>query len=252
VISITFVKYFVCKPNKRKVPNQSMWKKLFRGLWLSILTVSGLFIVSIVLLRWFPPCYTPLMIWRLAEAPFTKYSGGLHYDWVSIDEMSTWVQRGVIASEDRAFLIHGGVDWRAVDHAKRVNPSRVKRGRPPLGASTISMQTARSVYLVPSRTMVRKALEVGITYCIEAVWGKRRILEMYLNVVEWGDGVYGVEAAAQHYFGKTAARLTRMESALLVAVLPNPRRFNAGRPSAYIKRRASAISKGMGGAALPR
>lgn len=99
---------------------------------------------------------------------------------------------------------------------------------------------------------MRKAIEVGLTYCIEAVWGKRRILEMYLNVVEWGDGIFGIEAASQHYFGKHASELTSSEAAQLVAVLPNPRRFNAGSPSPYIRKRAGSIKGGMRGAALPR
>lgn len=227
-------------------------KSIWSWLWRSSVVLLATLAISIVLLKWVPPAYTPLMVWRLAEAPFDRYQGGLRYRWVPLDEISPYVQRGVITSEDRAFLRHQGVDWRAVDHARKVNASRVKRGRQPLGASTITMQTSRSVFLPPSRTMVRKAAEVGIAYAIEFVWGKRRILEMYLNVVEWGDGIFGIEAAAQHYFGKHASELTRDEAARLVAVLPNPRRFNAASPSGYIRKRASAISGGMGATALPR
>lgn len=228
----------------------TVWKTLVMMLWRSVViaTIGG--IGCVIVLRWIPPAVTPLMVWRLAEAPFSKYGGGLSYRWTNLENISPWVQRGVISSEDRAFWTHKGVDWRAVDHAKRVNPGRIRRGRPPLGASTITMQTARSVFLVPSKTMFRKALEVGIAYVIEVVWGKHRILEMYLNVAEWGDGIYGIEAASQHYFGKSAATLTRDEAARLVAVLPNPRRFHANKPSPYINRRTSTISKGMGGVRL--
>jgi monofunctional biosynthetic peptidoglycan transglycosylase len=227
-------------------------KTIWSWLWRSVLVFIGSFALSLLLLRWIPPAYTPLMVWRMVQAPFTGYSGGIAYNWVPLESISPWMVRGAIASEDRAFANHEGVDWRAVEHARKVNPGRVKRGKPPLGASTITMQTARSVYLVPSRSMARKALEVGIAFAIERTWGKRRIMEMYLNVAEWGDGIYGVEAAARHYFGKHAKELTRAEAARLIAVLPNPRRFDAANPSPYIKRRAAAISAGMGGAVLPR
>lgn len=229
-----------------------MLKTLWAWTWRILLILPCFLVVAIVALKWLPPAYTPLMMWRLMEAPFDKYEGGLEYHWVPMSEISPFVQRGVITSEDRAFLRHEGVDWRAVNHARQVNPGRVKRGKQPLGASTITMQTSRSVFLPPSRTMIRKAFEVGITYAIEWVWGKRRILEMYLNVVEWGDGVFGIEAASQHYFGKHASDLTKQEAALLVAILPNPRRFSASNPSPYIRKRAAAISAGIGGVALPR
>ena len=127
-----------------------------------------------------------------------------------------------------------------------------KRGKPPLGASTITMQTARNVYLLPMRFFVRKALEAGIAYTIDFVWGKRRVLEMYVNVIEWGDGIYGVEAAAQAYFHKPASALTKREAALLAAVVQNPRRFHADRPSKYTQKRAASILARMGGVALPR
>ncbi len=223
-----------------------MLKTLWSWFWRGTVMFVGLFCLSLLALRWIPPTFTPLMVWRLAEAPFGKYHGGLDYRWVPLEKISPWVMRGVIASEDAAFWTHSGVDWRAVEHAKRVNPSRVRKGKPPLGASTITMQTARSVFLVPSRTMVRKALEVGLAYTTEITWGKRRVLEMYLNVVEWGDGIYGIEAASQRYFGRSAFELNRDQAARLIAVLPNPRKFNAAAPSPYVRRRAAAISRGMG------
>lgn len=210
------------------------------------------FAASILLLKWVPPLATPLQVWRLAEAPFTGHRFAIDKDWVSYDEVSPHVFRAVIAVEDGRFMRHQGVDWKAVDHAKKVNPGRVKRGKPPLGASTITMQTARNVYLLPMRFFVRKAMEAGIAYTIDYVWGKKRVLEMYVNVIEWGDGIYGVQAAAQHYFGKDAKNLTKREAALLAAVIQNPRRFHADRPSKYTQRRAAGVQARMGGVAIPR
>ena len=223
------------------------------GKWTARLLGWGLaaFAVSVVLLKWVPPLATPLQLWRLAEAPLTGHRLAMDRDWVSYDEVSPHVYRAIIGLEDGRFLKHHGVDWKAVDHARRVNPSRTKRGKPPLGASTISMQCARNVYLLPIRFYLRKVLEAGIAYAIDFVWGKRRILEMYVNVIEWGDGVYGVQAAAQRYFHKDAADLSKREAALLAAVIQNPRRFHADRPSPYIQRRVASIMSRMGGVALP-
>jgi monofunctional biosynthetic peptidoglycan transglycosylase len=209
------------------------------------------FVVSVVLLKYLPFSITPLMVKRFVEAPFTGHRLAIEQDWVDYDEISPWVFRGVIAGEDGGFLRHEGVDWRAVDNAKRANPGRIKRGKPPLGASTITMQCARNAFLLPFRTMVRKAFEVGITYVIEFVWGKKRILEVYVNIIEWGDGIYGIQAASQHYFGKNAKDLTRDEAARLASVVPNPRRFHANNPSPYTKKRIAFV-KGRMGVAIPR
>lgn len=212
---------------------------------------TAVFVVSVVVLKYLPMSTTPLMLKRLVEAPFTGHRIALEQQWVSYDEVSPWVFRGVIGGEDGGFMRHEGVDWRAVENAKRANPGRIKRGRPPLGASTITMQCARNAFLLPFRNMVRKAFEVGITYVIEFVWGKKRILEVYVNIIEWGDGIYGIEAAAQHYFGKHAKDLTRDEAARLAAVVPNPRRFHADKPSPYTQKRIAFI-KGRMGVAIPR
>lgn len=230
----------------------SLLKTIFR--WTGRILGYGTlaFAVSVILLKWIPPIATPLQVWRLAEAPFTGHRFAIDKDWVSYDEVSPHVYRAIIGLEDGRFLKHHGVDWKAVDHAKKVNPGRIKRGKPPLGASTITMQCARNVYLLPMRFVVRKALEAGIAYTIDVVWGKKRVLEMYVNVIEWGDGVYGVQAAAQHYFGKDAAKLSKREAALLAAVIQNPRRFHANRPSPYTQRRANSIMARMGGVALPK
>jgi len=230
----------------------SLLKTLARWTGKLVLWGTVAFALSVILLKWIPPIATPLQIWRLAEAPFTGHRFTIDRDWVSYDEVSPHVFRAIIGLEDGRFLKHNGVDWKAVDHAKRVNPGRIKRGKPPLGASTITMQCARNVYLLPQRFVIRKALEAGIAYTIDYVWGKRRVLEMYVNVIEWGDGIYGVEAAAQHYFRKSAKDLTKREAALLAAVIQNPRRFHADRPSPYTQRRAASIQARMGGVALPK
>ena len=146
---------------------------------------------------------------------------------------------------------HNGVDWNAVKRAERANPGRIKRGKQPLGASTITMQTAKNVFLLPIRSMIRKAFEVYFTYLIEAVWGKSRILEVYVNIIEWGDGVYGIEAASRTYMGSHALALTADQAARLAAVVPNPRRFHADNPSPYTRRRQAFIRGRMGGVVIP-
>jgi len=146
----------------------------------------------------------------------------------------------VIASEDARFLAHHGVDFEELERARRYNERH--RGKRVRGASTITMQCARSVFLWPDRTWIRKGFEVYFTGLLELLWGKRRILEVYLNVIEWGDGVYGVEAAAQGAFGVPASRLTPGQAALLAAVLPSPLRWSAAKPSSYVRSRAARIA----------
>ncbi len=174
---------------------------------------------------------TPLMGIRLAQGE------GLTRDWVRLDEMAPSLAAAVLAAEDSRFCSHGGIDWtemrNAIDQYR--TDDRVR------GASTITMQTAKNLLLWPGRTFLRKGVEIYFAKYLELVWPKRRILEVYLNVAEWGPGVYGAEAAARRYFGKAARRLTAHESSLLAAVLPNPRRWRPDRPTAYISRRAGTI-----------
>jgi monofunctional glycosyltransferase len=203
------------------------------------------------MLRFVPPAITPLMVKRLVEAPFTGHRMTVVHRWRSMDDISPAIFRAVIAGEDGKFLRHGGIDWNAVKRAEQVNPGRVRRGKPPLGASTITMQTAKNVFLLPIRSMVRKAFEVYFTYLIEALWGKRRILEVYVNMIEWGDGVYGIQAASRTYFGVDASKLDANMASRLAAVVPNPRRFHADAPSSYTRKRQSFIRGRMGGIALP-
>lgn len=173
------------------------------------------------------------------------FSGnGLHKDWVSLDQMSPDLPRAVIASEDQRFCSHHGVDWVEFDDAMDNSDEAPRRG-----ASTISMQTAKNLFLWDGRSFIRKGLEMPLAFYMDAIWTKRRMLEVYLNIVEWGPGIYGAEAAAQHHFGKPAAKLTRREAALLAAVLPNPIKRDAAKPSAKVRVLASRIqlrALGMG------
>lgn len=184
-----------------------------------------------LLFRVVPPPATPLMVIRMVQGH------GLDKDWRPLGEISPHLQRAAIASEDAKFCQHHGFDWDAIDNAI----DRYEGGGKVLGASTISMQTAKNLFLWPGRLFVRKGLEAYLTLYLEALWPKDRILEVYLNVAELGPGLYGAEAAARRYFGKSAAELTAREAALLVAVLPDPLDRNPARPSAYVARRAALI-----------
>lgn len=153
----------------------------------------------------------------------------------------------MIASEDSTFCAHNGFDMKAIESALKANARSEKRGSGRIrGGSTISQQTAKNAFLWPSRDWVRKGLEAGYTVAIETVWGKRRIMEVYLNVAEWAPGVYGAEAASQHWFGKSADDLTAREAARLAAILPSPRRYSASAPGPYVRRRTSRIQAAMG------
>lgn len=211
------------------------------------------FVVSIVLVavyKIFPVPLTPTMVLRVIEGAFDGRSVGIDKDWVSYEEISPHFFRAVISAEDARFLRHNGIDWKAVDAAKKYNES--KKGKKMRGASTITMQTAKNTFLWQGRNYIRKGLEVYFTYLIEGVWGKKRILEVYANVIEMGDGVYGVEAASQKFFGKSAKDINKREAALLAAVLPNPRRWSPAAPTPYINKRVGFISGRMNSIALPK
>ena len=160
-------------------------------------------------------------------------------NWKSLDEISPQLQLAVVASEDNRFLEHSGFDLDAIKKAQDYNDR--KKGKKVHGASTISQQTAKNVFLWPDRTWVRKGLEVYFTFLIEKIWGKKRIMEVYLNVIEMGNGIYGAEAASQNYFHKSAASLSRDQAALLTAILPNPRKWDPSRPSIYLQARKQWI-----------
>jgi monofunctional biosynthetic peptidoglycan transglycosylase len=212
-----------------------IWRFCLRALAIAF----GISVMLTAIYRFVPVPLTPLMVLRLFEGE------GFSKDWVSYEEISPNLPRAVIAAEDAGFCQHWGFDFKAIQKALAHNEdSRRLRG-----GSTISNQTAKNVFLWPGDTVLtryaRKAIEPYFTLLIEAMWGKKRILEVYLNVVEWGPGIYGAEAAAQHHFGKPASKLTRREAALLAAALPSPRRYNAGKPGNYVSRQANSIQRRM-------
>ncbi|HNX44526.1 MAG TPA: monofunctional biosynthetic peptidoglycan transglycosylase [Bacteroidales bacterium] len=198
-------------------------------------------IVVALLFRFINPPATPLMMIRVVEQLAEGESPRMQYNWIPLEKMPKNLPLAVIASEDNKFMTHHGIDLKAIQKAQKLN----KRGRKLRGASTISQQTAKNVFLWPARNWVRKGLEVYFTGLIELTWGKERIMEVYLNVIEMGDGIYGAEMAAEQYFHKPAEKLTRSECAAIAAVLPGPRKWRPDRPTPYIQRKISAISSMM-------
>jgi monofunctional biosynthetic peptidoglycan transglycosylase len=201
-----------------------------------LLTLALLPIGSVLVHALVPPPTTLLMVTQAVAGQ------GLDYRWRSLDEISPRLVEAVIASEDARFCSHDGFDFEAIQKAMDSNA----RGRRVRGASTISQQTAKNVFLWPGRGWVRKGLEAGYTVLIETVWSKRRIMEVYLNVAEWAPGVYGAEAAARHWYGKGAQDLTTREAARLAAILPSPRRYSASAPGPYVRRRTARVQAAMG------
>lgn len=230
-------------------PKRSIIKRIFRWIFYSIVIFFVGTISWVIIYRWVDPPVTPLMVGRWIEYKFAGDSAGINYQWVNLSRISPYLQRAVISSEDRKFFIHHGFDWDAIE----TNWDKLQDGAKHVkGASTISMQTARNVFLWQGRSYLRKGLEAYFTYLIEFFWGKKRILEMYLNVIEMGTGVYGAEAAAQVHFKTHAVNLAPPQAALIAAVLPNPRRWSAGAPTSYIRRRQAIIVRSMMGIALPK
>ncbi len=209
---------------------------------LTLLVILALFpLAGVAVHRFLPPLATILMVKQAAAGQ------GMDYRWRSLDRISPRLVEAVIAAEDARFCQHHGFDVEAIQKALEANERAEQRGSGKVrGGSTISQQTAKNVFLWPGRDWVRKGLEVGYTGLIEIGWGKRRIMEMYLNVAEWAPGVYGAEAASRHWFDKSADKLTAREAARLAAILPSPRRYNAGSPGPYVRRRAARIQAAMG------
>lgn len=197
--------------------------------------------LAVVATKWLPIYATPLVLIRTAEYALQGKWVPIHKEWKSLDEISPHMQKAVIASEDPKFLSHNGFDFQAIAKALEANKKRKVK----MGASTITQQTAKNVFLYPSRTFVRKGLEAYFTVLIEAVWGKKRILEVYLNVIELGPGIYGTEAAAQFYWKKPSEKLSLGEAQLFAAILPNPRRWNPKRPTNFVLRRRNFIRRNL-------
>lgn len=213
-------------------------KKIFRFLWKAALWFFGLSIFFVVLFRFVPVPVTPLMVIRSVEQVFGDDDLRLKHDWVPIEDISRHLPLAVVCSEDQNFMNHSGFDLdaiqRSVDAAKR-GVKRVK------GASTISQQTAKNVFLWPGRSWIRKGFEVYFTVLIEFIWPKERIMEVYLNSIEMGKGIYGAEAAAQFYWKTSAKNLSRSQSAAIASILPNPRKYSANPPGPYVQSRIGWI-----------
>jgi monofunctional glycosyltransferase len=228
---------------------KTWWKRALKGLALLV----GVFIVSsammVLIFRFVPVPFSALMVQRRIESWFSSKPYTSRHDWVPLEDIAPSMGVAVIAAEDQNFPDHFGFDWKAIEKAIEHNEhSRRKRG-----ASTVSQQTAKNIFLWESRSWVRKGFEVYFTLLIELEWSKSRILEVYLNSVEFGDGIYGVEAASRTFFGKPAKKLRPSEAALLAAVLPNPHKYRVDAPSGYIRGRQEWILRQMsdlGGAAL--
>ena len=200
-------------------------------------------ILSVVALRWLPVYFTPLMFIRLGQQVDEGKSMTLHHHWVPMEQISPSLPIAVMASEDARFSEHHGFDYKAIEHAAMRNMKHPEKQK--LGASTISQQTAKNVFLWPGRSWVRKGFEVYFTFLIELMWSKERIMEVYLNSIEMGDGIYGADAVAEHHFNTTADQLTKAQCALIAVSLPNPRRFNSARPSGYMLKRQARILREM-------
>jgi len=218
-----------------------MVKKILKFIGKVILYFFGISIGLVILFKFVPVPFTPLMFIRTFEQIGSNDKVVWKRDWVSIDEMGTSIQKAVIASEDGKFTTHNGFDVKAIEKAYKNN----QKGRKVKGGSTISQQTAKNVFLWPGRSYLRKGLEAYFTVLIEVVWGKERIMEVYLNSIEMGNGIYGIEAASQHWFNKSAKNLTKAEAAAIAAILPNPRVYKAKNSSRYIERRKNAIKRQM-------
>ncbi|MFN8143658.1 MAG: monofunctional biosynthetic peptidoglycan transglycosylase [Bacteroidia bacterium] len=216
-----------------------MIKKVLRFLLKVFLWFLGLSIGSVILFRFVPIPFTPLMLIRCVEQKSDGKSMKMHKDWTAIENMSAAMPLAVIASEDQNFEEHFGFDLEAIRKAQAYNDRH--KGKRMKGASTISQQTAKNVFLWPSRSWIRKGFEVYFTFLIELFWSKQRIMEVYLNVIEMGDGIYGTEAAAQEYFHKPAKNISVREASLIAAVLPNPRKWSPAKPTAYIQRKSGRI-----------
>ena len=207
----------------------------------------GISIFLVVVFKWVPIPFTPLMITRAIENKMDGKEMVCSHDWVPLSEISVNMQKAVIASEDGTFLSHNGFDFKAMQKAFKNN----NRGRKLKGGSTISQQTAKNIFLWQGRSYIRKVLEAYFTLLIEVIWGKERIMEVYLNSIEMGEGVYGAEAAAQHWYGTSAANLTKNQAAGIAAILPNPRKYKATNSSSYIENRKGKIVRIMRHIAKP-
>ena len=216
-------------------------------------TLGSLVALAVALQLWF---FAHIAYWSFANPASTAFmnrylekpGARVRHTWVPYERISPHLKRAVVAAEDAKFLTHEGFDWEAIHKAMLKNE---QKGRVVAGASTITQQLAKNLFLSSQRSWARKAQEAAITWMMERTMSKRRILELYLNFAEWGEGVFGAEAAARHHFGSSAAALGPEQSAWLAAVLPSPRRYERGRTTPYIAERSATITARMGGAHIP-
>lgn len=218
-------------------------KVLKRILYWVLALFFGTTILAVVVLRFIPVWITPLMVIRFCQQVSEGKDLRMVHHWVPLDKISPSLPVAVIASEDANFLRHHGFDYKAIEHAAERNRKHPDKRK--LGASTISQQTAKNVFLWPGRSWVRKGFEVYFTALIELLWSKQRIMEVYLNSIEMGDGIYGADAVAMEHFHTDALNLTRSQCALIAVTLPNPRRFSSKNPSAYMLKRQARIEREM-------
>ena len=220
---------------------QGRVRRLYRAGFFGILAAMAWSVVIVLMLRYIHPPFSALMVERRVASWTSPEPYHSNHTWVPLEDIAPCMGAAVMASEDQKFPEHSGFDWESIQKAYEHNEkSRKKRG-----ASTISQQTAKNLFLWEGHSWTRKGFEVWFTFLMETEWPKRRILEMYLNIVEFGDGIYGVEAASQHYFHKPAKRLRPSEAALLAAVLPNPHKFRVDAPSAFVRQRQAWILEQM-------
>lgn len=203
---------------------------------------------SVVWYRWFDPQETAFMADERVRLAQLEPPRSIEHVWMPYDEISRYAKRAVIASEDTGFMEHSGIEWEAIEQAARAN---LESGEIRRGGSTITMQVAKNLFLSSDRSYIRKAQELVIATMIELTWDKQRILEVYLNIAEWGIGVFGIEAAAKHYFGVSAARLNPRQAAWLAAILPAPKRYDRQRRSSWVERKTGIILRRMPQVQIP-
>ncbi|WP_414656012.1 monofunctional biosynthetic peptidoglycan transglycosylase [Flavobacterium sp.] len=224
------------KKSNRNLMQKIKWFFIKAALWF-----FGISIAWVVILKFVPVFFTPLMVIRVIENKMSDKEVYFDHNWEPIEKISKNLQKAVIASEDGTFLYHNGFDFKALQKAYKSN----ERGRRIRGGSTISQQTAKNVFLWQGKSYFRKGLEAYFTVLIELIWGKERIMEVYLNSIEMGDGVYGAYAATEYWYRRDASSLTPIQAAGIAAILPNPRKFKATGSSSYIVRRKERIVREM-------
>ena len=225
------------KNKKKKKTQKSLGRRIWQYTYRTILILWLLSIVHVIALKYIPVYFTPLMVLRSCQSIFDGKAPRNDKTWMPIEQISHNLVVACIASEDNLFLKHNGFSERAIRQAliERLEGKRIR------GGSSISQQTAKNVFTFCSRTWFRKGIETYYTILIELIWGKERIMEVYLNVVELGDGIYGVEAASRHYWGIPANKLSKSQSALMAAALPNPLHYSITRPGPYMQKRQKQI-----------